>query len=374
MQRRVFLRSGLAAGALGIAAPGSLLARRVPTPSRRQADGPIRLSSNENPLGISPGARQAIIGEIGDANRYPQRRGELLDALGAHHSVDPNLIVLGAGSTEILKMAVHALAGPGGTLVAAEPTYEDAFFYAAPFPIEVRTVALARDYAHDLDRMRAAAEEATGPTVVYLCNPNNPTGTLTPSAAIDEWIADAPDDLHFLVDEAYFDFVTDDRYWSALRWVPDRPNVLVARTFSKVFGMAGIRLGYGIMHPRLAQRLRQFHVRNNANHFAIVAGLASLGDDAFVRRSLEVNRRGRRILYDCLDELAIPYLPSHTNFVMHRLAGDVRTYRDRMRAEGILVGRPFPPMLDHCRVSIGLPEEMERLTGVMRGLRERGML
>jgi histidinol-phosphate aminotransferase len=361
-------------GALGLSTPGALLTYSPTSRPSRRDGGPIRLSSNENPLGISPRAREAIVAGLDDANRYPQRRGALLDAVAAHHGVDRDLIVLGAGSTELLKMAVQALTTPRGTLIAAQPTYEDAFFYATPFPVHVVTVPLTSDHAHDLDRMRTAAEASAGPTVVYLCNPNNPTGTLTPSAAIDAWIAEAPDDLSFLVDEAYFDFVADEHYWSALHWVPDRPNVLVARTFSKVYGMAGIRLGYGIMHRALARRLRQFHVRNNANHFAIVAALASLEDEGFVRRSLEVNRRGRRILYDCLDELAMPYLPSHTNFVMHRLAGDVRRYRNRMREEGILVGRPFPPMLDHCRVSIGLPDEMELLATVMRRMRDAGEL
>lgn len=373
MHRRKFLRSGIAAGALTLAPAGTLRPARRSMPLRRAA-GPIRLASNENPLGISPAAREAIVRHMADANRYPRRRGELVDAIAAHHGVDPRWIVPGAGSTEILRMAVQALAAPGGTLVAAEPTYEDAFFYATPHAIRVVRVPLGSGYAHDLDSMRAAAEAADGPALVYLCNPNNPTGTLTPSASIDAWIADAPPNVFFLVDEAYFDYVDDPAYWSALKWVPQRPNVLVARTFSKIFGMAGIRLGYGITNPDLASMLQRYRVRNNANHFAIVAGLASLEDRGFVEQSLGVNRQGKRILERCLDELGLEYLPSHTNFVMHRIAGDIQSYRARMDAAGIWVGRPFPPMLDHCRVSIGLPDEMERLTEMMRQFREEGRL
>jgi histidinol-phosphate aminotransferase len=373
MERRAFLRSGIAAGAVGLAAPITRGARR-PLHSPRGTDGPIRLASNENPLGLAPAAREAVVAAMGDANRYPRRRGELIDAISRYHGVPRDQIALGAGSTEVLKMAVQALSAPDGTLVAADPTYEDAFFYATPFPIRVVKVPLGPQYAHDLGRMREAAEASPGPALVYLCNPNNPTGTITPSAAIDAWIGEAPENVFFLVDEAYFDFVDDSTYWSAFKWVPDRPNVLVARTFSKIFGMAGIRLGYGITNPSLARRLERYQVRNNANHFAIVAGLASLGDRSFIDQSLRVNRQGKRTLQRCLDELGLEYLPSHTNFVMHGITGDVRQYRDRMNAEGIWVGRPFPPMLDHCRVSIGLPEEMRRLTDTMRRFREEGAL
>jgi histidinol-phosphate aminotransferase len=371
MQRRTFLRTSLSAGALG--AGGLALAPRLhPVAAPQAGASPIRLSSNENPLGISPAAREAIVAEMSDANRYPRRRGEIIEALAAKHGVGGEHIVLGAGSTEVLKMAVQALASPNGTLILADPTYEDALFYGAPFPLRVEKVPLTAEYAHNLDRMRARAEAATGRVLVFLCNPNNPTGTLTLSAAIDAWIREAPPHVHFLVDEAYFDYVEDDAYWTALRWIPDRPNVLVARTFSKVYGMAGVRLGYGIMHANLAQRLRSFHVRNNANHFAIVGGLASLGDDAFVRQSLAVNERGKQVLYRCLDELQLAYLPSHTNFVMHRITGDLGAYRTRMREVGIWVGRPFPPMLDHCRLSIGLPSEMETFAETLRKFRLDG--
>ncbi len=138
--------------------------------------------------------------------------------------------------------------------------------------------------------------------------------------------------------------------------------------------MAGIRLGYALAHRRTALRLRRHHVRNNANHFAIVAGLASLGAHDFVRRSLQVNTRGKEILYACLRELGLDYLPTHTNFVMHRITGDLNAYRERMRERGIRVGRPFPPMLDHNRLSIGLPEEMERFAETLRGLRTNGLV
>ncbi|NIM52265.1 MAG: aminotransferase class I/II-fold pyridoxal phosphate-dependent enzyme [Gemmatimonadales bacterium] len=371
MQRRAFLQTGLAAGVMGMggvtAAPHLL--KLSP---RTGLKGPIRLSSNENPLGIAPAARRAIIEGLVDANRYPQGSGRMIEALAAKHGVKPENIVLGAGSTEVLKMTVHALATPSGRLIVAEPTYEDGPWYAGALPVEVVKVPLRSDYSHDLDQMQARASAGTGTVLVYLCSPNNPTGTLTPSADIDAWIASAPDTMYFLVDEAYFDYVEDPRYWSAIRWVPERPNVVIARTFSKVYGMAGIRLGYGIAHEETAERLRRFRVRNNANHLALVAGMASLDEAGFVERSLDVNQRGKRILHECLEDLGLDYLPSHTNFVMHRITGDLKTYREMMLERGIRVGRPFPPMLTHSRLSIGLPAEMEQFAETLKALRKEG--
>jgi histidinol-phosphate aminotransferase len=309
---------------------------------------------------------------VGEAHRYPRLRSDLMQAIAAREHVRSENIVLGAGSTEVLKMAVQRFGTPGGHLLLANPTYEDANFYAGSMDIEVHKVPLRPDMTHDLDAMRSLVETVEGPVCVYVCNPNNPTGTLTPCAAIDDWIASAPDHVHFLVDEAYFDFVTSPEYWTAIKWIAEKPNVLVARTFSKVFGMAGIRLGYGIAHPNTARRLRQLNVRNNANHFAQLAGLASLNDPDFVERSLRVNERGKEILYDCLRELDLEYFPSHTNFVMHRINGDLRTYNVAMGERGLRVGRPFPPMLDYSRLSIGLPEEMEQFTDTLRAFRREG--
>jgi histidinol-phosphate aminotransferase len=373
MQRRTFLQTGVSAGLLGAS---GLSARARPVWAAPAAHPPreIRLSSNENPLGISPRARQAILSGIADANRYPQLRTPLIDALAAKHGVRSENIVLGAGSTEVLKMAVEAFTRPAGRLVLASPTYEDAEWYAGPSDLELAKVPLTPDLAHDLHAMRERAASAPGPVCVYVCNPNNPTGTLTPSAAIDDWIASAPEQVSFVVDEAYFDFVTDPSYHTALRWIAERPGVVVARTFSKVYGMAGVRLGYGIAHPDTASRLRRLQVRNNANHFALVAGRASLEDETFVRRSISVNERGKRIAQDCLRELEIEVLPTHTNFLMHRIQGNLRTHIVRMRERGIRVGRPFPPMLEYNRVSIGLPEEMERFAEALRAFRQAGWI
>ncbi|NIR46420.1 MAG: aminotransferase class I/II-fold pyridoxal phosphate-dependent enzyme [Gemmatimonadetes bacterium] len=370
MERRDFLKAGLA---LGAAAGGGIvtLANAKTAPDLRPGET-LRLNSNENPLGLSPAARRAILDGLDEANRYPRdSRVQLIEALAALHGVEPENIVLGNGSTEVLQMSVQALATPRSRLVLADPTFEDVPWYALPFPYELVRVPLDGRFAHDLEAMRRAASSAAGPALVYICNPNNPTGTLTPSAEIDDWIEAAPETVSFLVDEAYFEYCEDPAYWSCVKWV-DKPNVIVARSFSKIYGMAGIRLGYGVAHDETAGRLRQFIGKNNANHLVLVAALAALNDEGLIPRSRAANAEGMNILHRALDELGLEYLPSHTNFVMHRIRGELDTYRERMAAHGVRVGRPFPPMLDYNRLSIGLPEEMSRFVEVLREFRSAG--
>lgn len=213
-----------------------------------------------------------------------------------------------------------------------------------------------------------------GPSVVYLCNPNNPTGTITRSADVDAWIADAPESTLFLLDEAYFEYADDPRYHGGLGWVASHPNVVVVRTFSKIHGMAGLRLGYGVAHPETAARLRSFICANNTNVLACAAGLASLESDGWVERSLSVNAEARAIAVATLDELGLEHMPTQANFIMHRVPGDVRDHIARMREAGVRVGRAFPPLHSWNRVSFGLPEEMDRWSEAMRSMRARGLL
>ena len=376
MERRGFLRTSFAvaaglAPAVTLGIPVRRAGSRSPAPWARPKS-PIRLSANENPLGLSDAARRAIADGLDQANRYPgEWRTQLVAALAAKHQVKPEQIVLGNGSTEVLQMLVQA-GGPDVTVIVADPTFEDVPRYAERIGVKVEKVPLAAGYRHDLGRMEEIAERATGPVLVYVCNPNNPTGTITPSADVDRWIASAPDRVTFAVDEAYFEFAEDQAYWTAQKWIETHPNVVVVRTFSKIYAMAGMRLGYGIAHPAGAERLQRYAAGNNANQLALAAGLASLGDDAFAQKSLEVNRQGKQILTRCLEDLGLEYLPSQTNFMMHRIQGDLKDYNARMKERGLIVGRPFPPMVTYSRVSIGLPEEMRLLTEALRSFRQQG--
>lgn len=373
MQRRSFLRAGLSVGVPLMASFGHAEAlEALSLPPRPRPKTPLRLNSNENPLGLAPAGRKALLDTLVDANRYPRNRADLIDALAAKHQVKPEQIVLGAGSTEVLQIVVQAMARPGSRVVVADPTFEDVSVYAAPSDIPVDKIPLRPDFSHDIPRMRAAAEAVRGPVVVFICNPNNPTGTLTRCAEVDEWITAAPANVTFLLDEAYFEFVDDAEYWSGLKWLATKPNVIVSRTFSKIFGMAGLRLGYGIAHPDTSARLRRFASSNSVGNLAMAAGLGSLGDADFARKSLAVNREARQMLYGALEHLKIEYLPSQANFVMHRITGDLQTHIQRMREKEVLVGRAFPPMLNYCRVSIGTTDEMTMFIEVLQGFRKEG--
>jgi histidinol-phosphate aminotransferase len=314
-----------------------------------------------------------VIDGITEGNRYPDSATiPLLAALAQKHSVPPPSIVLGNGSTEILRIAVTTFGGADATIVLADPTFEDVYGYSTPFAPRLERIPLTADFAHDVLEMRTRAEATDGPVLAYICNPNNPTGTLTDCGAIDEWIARAPDNVFFLIDEAYFEYANSSDYWTSVKWVADKRNVLVVRTFSKIYAMAGMRVGYGMAHPETAAQLHAYVTRNTPNHLAGAAALASLQDEDMVPRSLENNRRCMEIVLGAFDELGIEYLPSHTNFVMHRVSGDLATYIERMREHDVRVGRQFPPMLGYNRLSMGLPEEMEAFVGVLRTFRERG--
>jgi len=382
MDRRRFLGTSAAwagvAGAAGLgtaALPERGWARSLESaagPARQE--GPLRLMYNENPLGLSPRAWQAVIDARGYANLYPEEQHEkLVNLLARRLGVKPANLVVGNGSTEILQMAIQAAAGPGVPLVLADPTYEDIMVYQAPHAFEVIRVPLDAEMAHDLGKMREIVDGARRPAVVYVCNPNNPTGTITPSRAIDQWIAEAPETTLFLMDEAYYEYADHPDYWSTMKFI-DRPNVVTIRTFSKIFAMAGMRLGYAVTHEDTAARLNQFILTVSTNAFALAAGIASMEDTELVPRSVALNAESKRITEATLDELGLEHLPTQANFLMHRVGGDVRPYNAAMLEQGIRVGRPFPPMDEWNRVSFGLPEHMERWSEAVRGLRRRGVV
>jgi histidinol-phosphate aminotransferase len=377
MERRSFVRSSLAAA---LFAPGALSLPDLAhaTPRRRSAADPVRLSNNENPLGMPEAARTAITDAIVKlGNRYPNLGGEVVTRLSQKLGVARENVVLGNGSSEILQMVVQAMSvgGQNVRVVIPDPTYESVERYSIAMGAQVVKVPLRADHTHDLDRMRAAAKSGTGPVLVFICNPNNPTGTLTPVEPVAVWIREAPANTWFLIDEAYFEFVSDPGYRTFVPEATSRPNVVVSRTFSKIYGLAGVRLGYGVADRETIQKVDAFASGTNINQFALVAGLACMADDGtFMRRSLTVNNDGRKFVYQTLDQVGLEYLPSHANFVMHRIHGDLSAYITRMREAGVLVGRRFPPMLSYNRVSIGLPEELQVWAEALRKLKADGAL
>ena len=378
MDRRGFLRTGALASvatATGgpVTAETNRLSALLSARPHLAPDGSLRLNANENPMGLSEVAREAVVEAISLANRYTDNwEADLFPAIAAKVGVRAENVFTGGGSSEVLQAAIQALASPNMPLIMAEPTFEDALDYSHNHPYNLIKVPLDFRYAHDLTRMREATERARRPSVVYICNPNNPTATLTPSSEVDAWIQDAPDSVFFIIDEAYYELVEEPGYWSAIKWIDERPNVLVTRTFSKIYGMAGLRLGYGVAHPDTVERIKAFIAQGSRNMMGIQAGLASLKDEGHIERTLVMNNRSRQIVQETLDELGLGYLPSYTNFLMHEINGDPETYIERFHMEGIAVGRMFPPMVDYARISFGLPEDMERWSDTLRSFRSRG--
>ena len=378
MDRRVFIAEG-ARASMGLAAlPGAALAGDAGpwtlSMARRTQDATLRLNHNANPLGIPPGARAAILEAMEEVPHYPgPRRETLVDRLAELHGVGVDQVVLGSGSTEVIRTAVQAHAFPESRILQADPTYEDAVRYGEPFPYRIELVPLTSEFAHDVERMRGLAEGWREPTVVYICNPNNPTGTLTPSAELDDWFSSASDNVFFIVDEAYYPFVDDASYWSAEKWANERSNVLVTRTFSKLYGIAGLRIGYGICAAETAHRLNLYANRSNPNTLAVVGAIAALEEEGWQEQSLRIWAECKEVVTTCLDELGLHYFQSHTAFLFHEIRGDQDVYIRRMRDRGILVGRPFPPMLTHNRLSLSaMPEELGRFAEPLRMFRSRG--
>jgi histidinol-phosphate aminotransferase len=379
MNRRHFLRAGALAGAaaaLPLDATAASIRRAPFAPWRGSGtvDDPLRLNANENPLGLGPKAREAAENAFSVANRYTDNwsqpfRLKLADHLG----VEADRLFLGNGSTEILQMAVQALGRDGARIVTGNPTFEDVATYRRPLGTELVPVPLDARYAHDLGRMREEASRASGPAIAYLCNPNNPTGTLTPHDEMAAWIEE-DEETFFIIDEAYFELVEEPGFASFLSWTAHRPNLLVVRTFSKIYGLAGLRMGYGVAHGDTVGRFTEWMAKNNTNQIAIAAASASLDDPDHVRRSLETNRQSRMLVLETLDELGFAALPSHTNFLMHEIGMDVADYQRLFLDAGIAVGRAFPPMLQYNRLSFGTPEEMGRWAQTLRDLRRRGQV
>jgi len=355
------LAGGLGA-ALGAAWIGPVAAAAAAAPA---ASGPIRLSANENPYGPSAAARDAIARSSSIGHRYPDPLAdEVVEAIAAKHRVSRESVLLGCGSSQILQMADAAFLGPGKKVVAAEPTFEAVLAYAAVLHAEAVKIPETASFRHDLGGMAAACDGATG--LVYVCNPNNPTGTVVSGKDLAAFLGRVPKMTTVLVDEAYHDFVEDPGYRTALELVPEFPNVVVARTFSKIYGLAGMRLGYAVATPEKIRSLREFASWDNVNAAVLSAALASLRDADLVPGRRKTMNGTRRWLCAELDREGRRYIPSEANFLMIDVGGDVAPVIEAFRARGIHVGRRFPSMSTWLRVSVGKPEEMRAFSDAFR--------
>ena len=358
------------AGALGAAVGAAVTGVPLPRPahaslSRGEPDDLVQLNSNENPYGPSEAALAALARAQPLLCRYPDAsEEELVLAVARHHGTAPERVVLGCGSSDILRMADAAFLAPGKTVLAAEPTFEAVLAYARVTSAEPVKVPLTAEFRHDLDAMAAACDARTG--LVYVCNPNNPTGTIVSGDALAAFLARVPATAVVLVDEAYHHFVEDPGYRSSTELLDRFPNVVVARTFSKIYGMAGLRLGYALASEANAKALRDRASWSNANASVLAAAVASLQDEGLVARQRALLNGERRRLCAELERDGRRTIPSEANFVMIDTGTDVKPLLEAFRARKILVGRRFAPMPTWLRVSIGRPEEMAAFLAALR--------
>ncbi|MGH0038472.1 MAG: histidinol-phosphate transaminase [Myxococcota bacterium] len=327
----------------------------------------IKVASNENPLGPSRRAIEAVRAELDGVNRYPDGASfALREKLAGRLDVASEQLVFGCGGDEILELLAKVFLGPGREAVFAWPSF-------AMYPVVVqgmgataRRVPLDDDLVHDLPAMARAVGERT--KLVFVCNPNNPTGTSVGAEAFDRFVEALPDDVVLAVDEAYVEYARRPDFPDSLSWVRRRPGTLVLRTFSKVYGLAGLRIGYAVADAELASYLQRARHPFNVNRLAEVAALAALDDTDHVERTRRLNADGAQYLARELEAMGVEVWPTDANFMLVRAGADVY---ERMLREGVIV-RPLTGfgMPEHVRVTIGLPEENERFVKTLRRLRE----
>lgn len=386
MSRRTLMSAAVAAGAAGVLssraaaaaekALGEGVVETVPFVEPTKAR-PIVASFNENPLGLSLKARKAVADSIRVMNRYPFVKAEVLrkacaDFIGGK----PEEIALSQGSAEAIRASIEAHKAPNVQLVIPELTYSDGEMAAVRNGIPVVKVRMAADWSIDIDGMKKAVADHKGPSIVYFVNPNNPTGSIADSKKLADWIRSKPVDTVFLLDEAYAEYVVDRSYVSMKTLVKEGlDNVIVLKTFSKLFAMAGLRLGFAYACPALVKKVRE-HIAYDIfmNVPAIEAALSELNDPEFLKVSREMNDAARDIIEKTLDDLKIKYLPSQTNFIFFELKGPLKPFADRMAAENILVGRPFPPADTWCRLSFTRPDDMVYIVKKLKEFREKGWI
>ncbi|MBT8269758.1 MAG: aminotransferase class I/II-fold pyridoxal phosphate-dependent enzyme [Flavobacteriaceae bacterium] len=328
--------------------------------------GFAKLNSNENPFGPSEVVRQAMIEAFDLGCRYPYgKMNELAHLIAKKEGLSREHIVMCAGSTEGLKATGLTYGVNGGEIITADPVYKSLLVYAEQFGAYINRVPLNQDMGHDLDEMEARITKKT--SLIFLCNPNNPTGTLIPKNELVDFCETVSDRTIVFSDEAYYDYITEAAYPSMVSLVKKGKNVVVSRTFSKVYGLAGLRVGYLIARPDIAERIRK-NVMAKANMMAVIGAMAAMNDDKFYSMSLEKNKAAKSIIYNTLDELGLRYVPSHTNFVFFHTGKDINELIPKMRAKGVAIGRPFPPLTDWCRISTGTIPHVEKFAIALKSV------
>ncbi len=331
----------------------------------------VKLASNENPLGASPKALAAMRAALGEVTRYPDGNGfELRTVLARMYGVATERIVLGNGSNDVLEMAAHAFLAPGASAVYSQhafAVYSLATQATGAAGIEVP----ARDFGHDLDAMARAVRGDT--RVVFVANPNNPTGTWLPPDALHAFLRKVPADVLLVLDEAYYEYLDPGQRGDSLKWLEQFPNLVVSRTFSKAYGLAGLRVGFAFAHPQVADLMNRVRQPFNVSSIAQAAAVAALADQDFVHQSRALNSQGMQVLTAGFKRLGLSWIPSYANFVSFKVPRAAAVFQ-RLLGRGVIV-RPIAGygMPEYLRVTVGTEAENARflsaLEAVLKDLR-----
>jgi histidinol-phosphate aminotransferase len=387
LTRRAFVRT-VGAGTAGALTASFIGARgrehsiwsAFETPLEALEPGVICLASNENPLGPGAAVLDAVRAAFGPTGALPGRYsgggGALIEALAKKHGVKTENVVLGCGSTQILRSATHLFTAPDKPLVGTIPTYEECAGYAGLMGHPVKAVGLDSEFRIDLDAFAAASK---GAGLVFYCNPNNPTATYVGARATREFLArvnrESPETT-ILVDEAYFDYVTDPDHDTHIPIAVDNPRVLVARTFSKAFGMAGLRIGYAVGHKDSIKKMSEWEAgtgTGSLNVLALHGALAAVQQDPSVTAAERArNKEVRDFARKWFTDRGMKPTDSQANFMFVNIGRPVKEFRDSCRAKGVLVARDFPPFeKTHCRLSFGTMDEMRKAVAVFENALKR---
>jgi histidinol-phosphate aminotransferase len=369
LNRRQWLKTS------AVAAAGLMVSRHYTSCQRKDTyprsflreKEPLCLDNNESPYGISDSAHQAIIGSIDRSSRYPHGHYlQLKELIAEKENVSTENIILGAGSTEVMTALIHVY-GTQGSILVGDPTYFDFIIYAGKARCPLQQVPLNGDFEHDLPAMERRIDRDT--RLIYICNPNNPTGSITPGNKLRSFCERASEKALVFVDEAYHEYVEDKAYASLIDLAREGRNVVVTRTFSKVFGLAGLRVGYGIARPGIIKELERME-RNFAPvaWLSLRAAIASYKDQHFPRIVKQKNREVKSYLYEELTRLNLAYVPSQTNFVLFKVNQDCWKMAKDFERRNVLI-RPFEFKGQYwIRVSLGTREEMRTFISVLRDL------
>jgi histidinol-phosphate aminotransferase len=326
--------------------------------------GIVKLASNENPRGIGPRTRAAIDAALADIARYPDGNGyELKVALSRRYGVDMNSIVLGNGSNDVLELAALAFLGPGRSAV-----YSQHAFAVYPLATQARgaraIVVPAKNYGHDLEAMAKALDDET--YVIWVANPNNPTGTFARPEEVEAFLRRVPERVLVVLDEAYNEYMPADARGDSVKWLRRHPNLIITRTFSKAYGLAGLRVGYALAHASVADIMNRVRQPFNVNSIALAAASAALDDMEFVARSYAENLQGLRQLEEGSRRLGLDFIPSHGNFLTIRVGKAPEIYK-RLLRRGVIVrpvGGPYE-LPEHLRVTVGTAQENDKFLAAL---------